>query len=167
LGTAQLQKLETFKHYEIFVKGLSIGFIHERPDYSSEVVISILVLHGWPGSILEFLDVIPILTSCEETTSYEVITPLSLPGYRFSDTPKYEGFDLVSAAEVLLHLLFDLSNDKDVVHGGDWGSIIASSMAQIDGGNHIAGLHLTMLWHPYPWVPLLLAAATRSTPLRS
>ena len=42
-----------------------------------------------------------------------------------------------------------LALDQYVVHGGDWGSIIATCMAQIDGGNHILGIHTTLLWHPY------------------
>ena len=155
-----VQYLARFKQYEMVVRGLSIGYIHHIPACSTKSAVPLLLLHGWPGSIFEYLDVISNLTSCDSGgESYEVIVP-SLPGYGFSDAPTLPGFDPVAAAEVLLELMSALAIDKYVVHGGDWGSIIATCMAQIDGGHRVLGLHLTLMWHPYPYSPLLLAAAS-------
>jgi hypothetical protein len=153
-----IQKLGRFKQFETRIRGLSIGFIHHVPECTTKPISPMLLLHGWPGSILEYLDVISNLTSCDFGDSYEVIVP-SLPGYGFSDAPILPGFDPLAAAEVFLELMSSLALDQYVVHGGDWGSIIATCMAQIDGGSHILGIHTTLLWHPYPYSPLLLAAA--------
>ena len=106
---------------------------------------------------------IPALTSCENDETYEVIVP-SLPGYGFSDAPTRAGFDPLAAAEIFLQLMSELSFDKFFVHGGDWGSVIATCMAEIDGGRHVSGLHLNMVWHPYPFTPLYLVAAALLPP---
>ena len=87
--------LNTFQHFKTNVQGLDIHFIRSKP--SKEVakkkkVLPLLLLHGWPGSFVEFTKIIPLLTeeSNEHDFVFEVIAP-SLPGYGFSYAAKKPG----------------------------------------------------------------------------
>jgi pimeloyl-ACP methyl ester carboxylesterase len=122
---------------------------------------ALLLLHGWPGSILEFISLIPLLNrDCDAAGNgviFDVVAPC-LPGYCFSEAPEVVGFDPIAAAEMFLMLMQRLRYAEYYVHGGDWGAIIGTAMAQIDrstatsgpaGGPHIQVSVPTLFRHGF------------------
>ncbi len=102
-----------------------------------------MVLHGWPGSIVEFLDALPALTE-----TFHVVAP-SLPGYGFSGPTHELGWNPRRIAGAVVELLAALGYERFGVQGGDWGSIVAANVADLDPG-HVAGLHLNFVIVPRP-----------------
>lgn len=98
-----------------------------RPKNSSaSTPWPLLILHGWPSSAAEFLNLVTELTS--RSSGPEVIVP-SLPGFGFSGYPKYEGLGPVGIAHLMRHLVNRLGHQKFVVQGNDLGAEIAANMA--------------------------------------
>uniref|UniRef100_A0A1I8PC52 Epoxide hydrolase n=1 Tax=Stomoxys calcitrans TaxID=35570 RepID=A0A1I8PC52_STOCA len=126
---------------------LKIHFIHAKPTAEAQhkkKVLPLLLLHGWPGSVREFYDFIPILTEPAEVTEYvfEVVAP-SLVGYGWSDAARKVGFNAAEMAIVMRNLMLRLGFEKFLVQGGDWGSIIGSNIATIFPEN-VLGYHSNM-----------------------
>lgn len=109
--------------------------------------VAILLLHGWPGSFLEYLDVARLLNSSASTFHYDLIIP-SLPGFGYSDAPVRPGLNLPQIAMIMHTLMQRLGYREYVVCGGDWGSFIGSTMAQMYP-KHVRG-YLTTLIEPSP-----------------
>jgi pimeloyl-ACP methyl ester carboxylesterase len=111
----------------------------ERPDAPV-----LLLLHGWPGSVAELLDLIePLSRPADPADGLHLIVP-SLPGYGFSGPTTRQGVDARAVADVLDALMARLGHDRYLVHGGDWGSFLAVQLA----GRHperIRGIHTTLL----------------------
>ncbi|KAI5630694.1 juvenile hormone epoxide hydrolase [Phthorimaea operculella] len=81
------QFFNQYESYQTLIQGLNIHFIHVKPQVSEEVeVVPMLLLHGWPGSVREFYETIPLLTAVDKTRNFalELIIP-SLPGFGWSD----------------------------------------------------------------------------------
>jgi pimeloyl-ACP methyl ester carboxylesterase len=116
-----------------------IHFIWERApvdDRAAAARLPVLLIHGWPGGVIEFCDLIPRLTAA----GHDVIVP-SLPGFGFSDAPSAP-LNVAGAAARLRALVGDgLGYDNYAVQGGDWGSIIGGRMA-FDDPDAVAALHL-------------------------
>lgn len=93
-------------------------------------VLPLLLLHGWPGSIREFYELIPLLTTPKANNNFvfEVIAP-SLPGYGFSDGAARPGLGPTQMGVIFNELMGRLGHNKYYIQGGDWGSIIGRSMA--------------------------------------
>ena len=92
-----------------------------------------LLLHGWPGSFVEFVEMIPMLTAAEEEAEvvFEVVAP-SLPGYGFSEAAVRPGLGPAEMGHLFDRLMQRLGyNDTYYVQGGDWGSLIGAAMATI------------------------------------
>ena len=94
-----------------------------------------LLLHGWPGAPIEFLELVPALVGA----GHDVIVP-SLPGFAFSDAPE-PPLNVAGVSARLRELVAALGYDRYAIQGGDWGSIIGARMAFDDPGA-VAGLHL-------------------------
>jgi juvenile hormone epoxide hydrolase len=95
-------------------------------------VLPLLLLHGWPGSFIEFTKIIPLLT--RETEGYDFVFELvvpSLPGYGFSDPARKPGLGPAEMGLIFDRLMKRLGYDKYYVQGGDWGSLIGSNMATL------------------------------------
>ena len=109
--------------------------------------------HGWPGSIQEFLKIIPIIQKNSDMP-IDIICP-SLPGFGFSDKPKEVGMDSKQIAILQHELLIALGYDKYIVQGGDWGATISKWMAELYP-DHCIGIHLNMViaWPPADKDPL-------------
>jgi microsomal epoxide hydrolase len=128
---ANLNRLE---QYTTEVDGQRIHFVHARsaqPD-----ALPLLVSHGWPGSIVEFLDVIePLRNPAGEGGSnadaFHVIAP-SLPGYAFSGPTTQPGWHPRRIAQAYLHLMGELGYERFGLQGGDWGSIVTANMADLE-----------------------------------
>ena len=104
-------------------------------------------MHGWPGSVVEFLDVIPRLTEPEAhggdaTDAFHVVAP-SLPGYGFSEQTRTRGWDPWRIARVFIELMPRLGHTRYAAQGGDWGAQITTRIGALDP-EHCAAIHLNM-----------------------
>jgi pimeloyl-ACP methyl ester carboxylesterase len=145
---AQEAKLNRFEQFTTEIDGQQIYFIHQRslrPD-----AIPLMLIHGWPGSILEFLALIEPLTNPKDSHSpaFHVIVP-SLPGFGFSGPTTTRGWGPQRMAKALVVLMDRLGYSKYGIQGGDWGSAIAQDMAY-QAPAHVIGLHLNLLFVPPP-----------------
>lgn len=85
------KKLNSYPQFKTQIEGLDVHFVHVKPTKPAKTVIPILVIHGWPGSFLEYYKTFPLLTEPINGVSFEVIAP-SIPGYGFSEAPHKQGF---------------------------------------------------------------------------
>jgi pimeloyl-ACP methyl ester carboxylesterase len=129
-------ELNAFDQFVTEIDGVRVHFVHARSERAD--ALSILLVHGWPGSIVEFLDVIPKLTEA----GFHVVAP-SLPGYGFSDPPREPGWDIARVARAFVVLMARLGYTRYGAQGGDWGAQITTRIATIDP-EHCVGLHLNM-----------------------
>jgi microsomal epoxide hydrolase len=139
---AQERALNAFDHYKTAIDGLDVHFIHQRsvrPD-----AVPLLMLHGWPGSFVEFSGIIGPLTDPgahggDPGDAFHLVVP-SLPGFGFSDKPDERGYSPERIADVMAALMERLGYDRYGVQGGDWGAIIGRSLAG-NHAEHVIGLH--------------------------
>ena len=113
---AQERALNAFPQFTATLDGTNVHFLHIRsanPDATP-----LLLLHGWPGSIVEFLDVIAPLAD------FHLVIP-SMPGYGFSGPTTEPGWDHARVARAYVELMDRLGHHRYGVQGGDWGSTIA------------------------------------------
>lgn len=121
---------------------LRIHFVHIKPDEAAaagKVIIPLLLLHGWPGSVREFYEFFPLLADGTDEYAFEVIAP-SLPGFGWSEGSARIGFGPAEVAVVMRNLMLRLGHQKFLVQGGDWGSIIGSNIATLFPEN-VLGYH--------------------------
>jgi pimeloyl-ACP methyl ester carboxylesterase len=142
---AQEAELNLLDHCRTVIDGQPFHFVHARSPH--EDALPLLLVHGWPGSIIEFLDVIPRLTHPEEhggapADAFHVVAP-SLPGYAFSPPPTEPGWDIVRTARAFVTLMERLWYPRYGAQGGDWGAQITTRMAGMDA-EHMIGLHLNL-----------------------
>lgn len=149
-------ELNSYPNFTTSIDGQSIHFLHARSTH--EHAMPLLVSHGWPGSIVEFLKVLGPLTQPEQhggnaSDAFHVVCP-SLPGYGFSEVTRSRQWDTRRIAEAFAILMARLGYDRYGVQGGDWGSIVTTEMALLDAA-HVRGLHTNMpLAFPDPSVQL-------------
>nr|WOK42675.1 juvenile hormone epoxide hydrolase 1 [Diaphanosoma celebensis] len=138
--------LNSFPHFKTNIGGLDIHFIRKGPEVkTTKKVLPLLMLHGWPGSFVEFLKIIPMLTV--ERPGYNFVFEVivaSLPGYGFSDPARKPGMGPAEMGHVFDQLMKRLGYQQYYIQGGDWGSLIGTAMATIYP-QRIKGLHLSML----------------------
>ena len=139
----QEAKINRFDQFTTEIDGQQIYFIHQRsprPD-----AIPLLLIHGWPGSIVEFLALIAPLTNPTDSRSpaFDVIIP-SLPGFGFSGPTTTRGWGPQRMAKALVVLMDRLGYSRYGIQGGDWGSLIARDMAY-QAPAHVIGLHLNLI----------------------
>jgi pimeloyl-ACP methyl ester carboxylesterase len=132
---AQEARLNQLDNFRTTIDGQSIHFIHARSP--REDAFPLLLLHGWPGSVVEFLDVIPRLTD-----DFDVVVP-SLPGYGFSEPTRTTGWDPRRIARAFVELMPRLGYERYGAQGGDWGAQVATFVGALDP-EHCAGIHLNM-----------------------
>ena len=144
---AQEAKLNAFRQFTVPLAGIDVHFIHEQgkgPD-----PIPLLLCHGWPGSVMEFYKLLPMLTDParfggDPADAFTVIAP-SLPGYVFSFKPGQKRFGVEEIAEVLAALMTDVLGYKRFgAQGGDWGAFIASRLG-FAFPERMVGIHLNLL----------------------
>jgi epoxide hydrolase len=132
-----------------FVTGLDGGgddsvdvqFLHLRSRH--EGALPLLLTHGWPGSVVEFLDVLDELVDPPDPRdAFHVVAP-SLPGYGWSGKPTATGWGVERIATAWAQLMDRLGYDRYGAQGGDWGSMITSALGT-GMPEHVAGIHVTM-----------------------
>jgi len=135
------------------IDGLGIHFIHVRSKH--ENALPIILTHGWPGSIIEFLQVIgplvdPTTHGGKADEAFHVVIP-SLPGFGFSDKPTEVGWGLPRIANAWAVLMARLGYSHYVAQGGDWGAGVTTWMAkQRVSGLTAVHLNLPILFPPPP-----------------
>jgi len=148
-------RLNSIPGYLCEVDGVDLHFWHVRGTGPNPMPL--LLLHGWPGSIVEFLELIGPLTDPaahggDPADAFDVVVP-ALPGFGFSGAPRVEGWSTSHVASVLDSLMVnELGYDRYAVQGGDFGSLIASRM----GAHHseaLIGIHLNLIMGTPPADP--------------
>ncbi len=136
------KQLNQFDQFTTNIDGIEIHFIHQRSKNPNALPLAIT--HGWPGSVVEFTKIIPLLTDPAAhggngSDSFHVVA-MSLPGFGFSGKPAERGYGPERMAGILAKLMARLGYTKYGLQGGDWGSSI-SRFAAINDASHVAGLH--------------------------
>jgi pimeloyl-ACP methyl ester carboxylesterase len=136
-------KLNGFAQYRTKIDGLNIHFLHVRSRHAN--ALPIIMTHGWPGSVIEFFKVIGPLTDPtahggRAEDAFHVVAP-SLPGFAFSDKPDERGWNAARIAKAWGEMMRRLGYDHYVAQGGDWGSIVTTTLAQQHPAG-LAGIHL-------------------------
>jgi epoxide hydrolase len=140
---AREARLNQFPQFRARIDGLAIHFIHARSRHAG--ALPLIMTHGWPGSVVEFLKVIGPLTDPtahggDAADAFHVVCP-SLPGYAFSDKPTEPGWNVQRIARAWIELMARLGYERYGAQGGDWGTSISTSIAQQDAA-HVVGIHL-------------------------
>lgn len=134
--------------------GQRVHFLHARSEDSN--ALPLLVTHGWPGSIVEFLDVLPLLRR-----RFHVVV-ISMPGYGFSGPTRRRGVDTAAVAAAADDVMGQLGYHRYVAQGGDWGAVVTRHLGEHYAGR-VAAIHTNMLFAPPDQDdPALLAAMTET-----
>ena len=153
LNDYDMQRLATrLGAYDNFITqfdGLDIHYMHVRS--SNPDARPLLLTHGWPGSVVEFLKVIGPLTEPQQhggdaKDAYHLVIP-SLPGFGWSGKPTTTGWGIAKIAEAWAKLMAELGYDRYFAQGGDWGAIVTSTIGATDIA-HCAGIHINMIVVP-------------------
>jgi pimeloyl-ACP methyl ester carboxylesterase len=126
-------RLNALGQFKTQIDGLGIHFLHVRSKHPN--AMPLLVTHGWPGSVMEFMKVIGPLTDPtahggDAADAFHVIAP-SLPGYGFSGKPAATGWGVPKIAATWIALMERLGYDHWVAQGGDWGSAVTTAIGVI------------------------------------
>lgn len=144
---AQEARLNAFPQYKVPLHGIELHYLHvpgQGPD-----PCPLLLLHGWPGSVLEFLELIPRLTDPgrfggDPADAFTVVAP-SLPGFGLSFAPGQPRFSAEAMADCLAELMTGtLGYGRFAAQGGDWGSFVASRLG-FAYPERLIGVHLNLL----------------------
>ncbi|MFC8656213.1 epoxide hydrolase [Streptomyces parvus] len=140
------ERLNRMGQFRTTVDGLGIHFLHRRsarPD-----AVPLLLTHGWPGSVVEFLHVMDELADPQDAAApaFHVVAP-SLPGFGFSEKPATTGWGTERIAAAWVELMGRLGYGRFLAHGGDWGGNITTVL----GGrfpDRVLGVHSTFAEAP-------------------
>ena len=145
------EKINKFQNFKSNINGIDIHFIHEKGSGSDPRPL--LLSHGWPGSIVEFLQIIDHLAHPEkfggkEADAFDVVVP-SLPGFGFSDRPS-RPIGPRKMASIFNSLMTDILGYKTyLAQGGDFGGTIATWLAY-DFPKKLTGIHINILITRHP-----------------
>lgn len=142
---AQEARVNALGNHRTTIDGQAIHFVHARSPHDD--ALPLLIVHGWPGSIVELLDVVPRLTHPEDhggdpADAFHVVAP-SLPGYGFSEVTRSPGWDTWRIARAFVELMQRLGYGRYGAQGGDWGAHVVTRIAVLDP-EHCAAIHLNM-----------------------
>jgi pimeloyl-ACP methyl ester carboxylesterase len=129
------------------IDGLDIHFVHVRSKH--EDALPLLVCHGWPGSFIEQMKIVDLLTDPtahggSASDAFHVVIP-NMPGYGFSGKPTETGWDVARIGRAWVELMKRLGYTQFVASGGDWGGILVDVMAAgPDAPAELIGIHTTV-----------------------
>jgi pimeloyl-ACP methyl ester carboxylesterase len=143
---AHESRINAYPQFTTTIDGQNIHFLHVRspePDATA-----LILTHGWPGSFVEFLDIIDPLTNPrahggDPADAFHLVIP-SIPGYGFSGPTTDRGWNLRRVAKAWAVLMDRLGYERYGAQGGDWGSGISRDLGLIDA-DHVLGVHLNYL----------------------
>jgi pimeloyl-ACP methyl ester carboxylesterase len=152
-------RLNSLPQFMTTIDDLDIHFIHVRSKH--EDAMPLIMTHGWPGSILELLDVIEPLTNPtahggDASDAFHLVIP-SMPGYGLSARPTSTGWNPDHIARAWDQLMTGLGYHQYVAQGGDWGSVISDRMAGMEPAG-LLGIHVNMPATVPPDVAIALQA---------
>jgi pimeloyl-ACP methyl ester carboxylesterase len=138
-------RLNALPQFITEIDGLDIHFIHVRSKH--ENALPVIVSHGWPGSIIEQLKIIDLLTNptahgASASDAFHVVIP-SIPGYGFSGKPTTTGWGPDRIARAWVVLMKRLGYSQFVAQGGDWGAVIVDMMG-LQAPPELLGIHTNM-----------------------
>ena len=141
-------RLNALGQFMTEIDGLPIHFIHVRSPHAG--AMPLIMTHGWPGSVIEFMSVIEALTNPDDPAqAFDLVLP-SLPGFGFSGKPATTGWGVEKIGRAWGELMTRLGYTRWVAQGGDWGSAVTTAIGvqKIAG---CAGIHLNMpIGRPLP-----------------
>lgn len=126
-------RINSYPQFKTEIDGMGIHFLHIRSPH--ENALPMVMTHGWPGSIVEFLDSIdplvnPTAHGGRAEDAFHLVLP-SIPGFGFSDKPTAKGWDRTRIGHAWDVLMKRLGYQEYVAQGGDWGSVITTEMARL------------------------------------
>jgi epoxide hydrolase len=139
------RRINAIPQFTTAIDGLDIHFLHVRSPVRG--ALPLILTHGWPGSVVEFLKVLGPLTDPashggDPSDAFDVVCP-SLPGYGFSSKPTEVGWGVDRIGGAWTQLMARLGYERYGAQGGDWGAMVTASIGQQDV-EHLAGIHLNM-----------------------
>lgn len=139
-------RLNRIGQFRTTIDGLGIHFLHRRSARADATPL--IVTHGWPGSVAEFVDVVDQLADPVDpgAPAFHVVIP-SLPGFGYSDKPTTTGWGTEKIAAAWVELMDRLGYARFAAHGGDWGGVITTIL----GGRfpaQVLGIHTTTAQAP-------------------
>ncbi|RSN14642.1 epoxide hydrolase [Nonomuraea sp. WAC 01424] len=134
---AQEARLNAYPQFTTEIDGQNIHFFHVRSDNPD--ALPLILTHGWPGTIAEYLDAIEPLSR-----HFHLVIP-SLPGYGFSGPTKELGWNNRRIAQAWAELMARLGYERYGAAGNDAGSMISPELGRIDA-EHVVGVHVTQLY---------------------
>ncbi len=139
-------RLNEFDQFITTIDGQRIHFLHIRSAEAG--ALPLIITHGWPGSVVEFMDIIGPLTDPkafggDPGDAFHLVIP-SIPGYGFSGPTRDRGWDVPRVARAWATLMERLGYQRYGAQGGDWGSVISRELGLTAPGQ-VAGVHLNML----------------------
>jgi len=139
-------KLNTYPQFVTKIDGVDIHFIHVKSKHPN--AMPMIITHGWPGSVIELLDVIDPLTNPtahggSAGDAFDLVVP-SLPGYGFSGVPAELGWESGRIARAWAVLMERLGYTRYVAQGGDVGAAVTDAMGR-QGPKGLIGIHLNLL----------------------
>jgi len=141
-------EINHYPNYLAEIDGVKVHFLHIKSEKKNAVPL--IITHGWPGSFLEMMKLIPILTSSK--IPFDLIIP-SIPGFGFSQKINTPGCNVWLIADLWSKLVKELGYKKVVVQGGDFGAGISTALA-LKHSEIISGLHLNYFPGSYrPFLP--------------
>jgi pimeloyl-ACP methyl ester carboxylesterase len=152
-------RLNALPQFITEIDGLDIHFIHVRSKHDN--ALPLIVTHGWPGSVIEQLKIIDLLTNPtahggSASDAFHLVIP-SLPGYGFSGKPNETGWDPGRIARAWIVLMKRLGYTRFVAQGGDWGSPISNEMGKL-APPELLGIHVNLPGTVPPDIFKLIAA---------
>ena len=139
-------RLNSWPQFATEVDGEHLHFIHARSPHPDAVPL--IITHGWPGSVVEFLDILgpltdPVAHGGDAADAFHVVCP-SMPGYGWSGPTHQQGWDIRRVAEANATLMAQLGYERYGAQGGDWGAI-ATTLLGLADPDHLIGLHVNMV----------------------
>jgi pimeloyl-ACP methyl ester carboxylesterase len=139
----QEARLNEFPQFTTTIDGTGVHFLHVRSPEAG--ALPLILTHGWPGSVVEFLEVIgpladPRTHGGDPADAFHLVIP-SLPGHGFSGPTRQTGWTTDRVAAAWAQLMARLGYQRYGAQGGDWGSFVSAQLGRLDP-DHVAGVHL-------------------------
>jgi pimeloyl-ACP methyl ester carboxylesterase len=140
-------RINRYPQFTTEIDGQRVHFLHVRSP--EPAALPLIVTHGWPGSIAEFLDIIDALTDprnhgADPANAFHLVIP-SLPGYGFSGPTREPGWNLYRIAAAWVELMRRLGYERYGAVGNDAGSMISPEIGRLDP-DHVVGVHVTQIF---------------------
>jgi pimeloyl-ACP methyl ester carboxylesterase len=139
-------QLNQYPQFTTTIDGQNVHFLHVRSP--EPAALPLIITHGWPGSIVEFLDIIGPLTDPaahggDPSDAFHVVAP-SIPGFGFSGPTHEAGWDTARVARAWAELMSRLGYERYGAQGGDTGAMVSPELGRIDS-DHVVGVHVNSL----------------------